>query len=282
MNSFLTPILYDIKKNLFFPLFIGVIFCFISLIFSIFVWILDKKREKSEINEEFIDKKEKKHTENAFKSYWKIVKQLNHFFWLIIFITMIIHGSYSSYDANANNLISDSFNITNLHTGYLLTIVYGIAPFFIPIIGIFIDKFGKRGYLIIASHVLFILTILLMIVLPIFMKNINNIVIIPLIFLGLFYATFSATIVSCVPLYVNLEQVTIAFGIFSSTQSITSSIFPYLFGLISDHSLNEMHGYLYPQIFLISFLLASCILLSILIILDIKKDKKLFKIIRTE
>jgi hypothetical protein len=92
-----------------------------------------------------------------------------------------------------------------------LTPIFIISAVVTPFFGFIIDKIGKIGYFMLTSLILFLCSHILFVVFP---ENIEIIyALIPMIIMGLFYATYAAVFWPCIPLVVDKRLVGTAYGV---------------------------------------------------------------------
>lgn len=143
-----------------------------------------------------------------------------------------------------------------------MTPIFIISAVVTPFFGFIIDKIGKIGYFMLTSLILFLCSHILFVVFP---ENIEIIyALIPMIIMGLFYATYAAVFWPCIPLVVDKRLVGTAYGVVNSIQNIFLTICPLIYGAIKDkHS-----DYIASEYFIIGLILGGIIFSIIINILD--------------
>ncbi len=138
---------------------------------------------------------------------------------------MIIFGCFYGFNACANYLIISLINIDYCYSGLYISLFYLIILLFIPIFTIFINKYNKRRLILIISNISFIISLILL----------NFFILIPFIFMTIFYSSFIGVIFSCVTFFVNVEELSIAFAIIPSCAAFSSFIFPLILAILLIH-----------------------------------------------
>lgn len=239
LNSVLTPYFYSMTQGLFLPLFVGLILCIASFGCGFGVYYMDKNADKVEgvLNE----KKEKINL--------KDIKDFSFCYWMLVVNCMMIYGAFMTFCGNGNDILMKLFGMTSNNAGILLMIFYLSSALTTPLFGIWADKYGKRVSSMNFVTIIFILSLTFLIYIP---KSFNsNIVILPLILIGLFYAIYATMLFPCIALSVKKKTVGTAFGLNNSIENLNLSIAPLIFGLIHDNTTNKREGYFWAVMFLI-------------------------------
>lgn len=136
-----------------------------------------------------------------------------------------------------------------------------ISAIIIPLIGMAIDKYGKRTYLLIIAAFFGIIThILFICVNPIY----------PLILMGISYSLFAAVLWPCVSIILPKEIVGIAFGFAMSLQNLGLVFVPIIIASIFTNT----GSYDMTLLFFI-FILISALVLAFFIHFEDQKNKRL-------
>ena len=138
------------------PLFVGTVISFFSVITTIIQCVIDYNEEN---NEEYI--KVANYDEEKSEGIWIQVSSLSSLFWLSSSIGAILYASFGSF-----KYISPSFltatkfkDITDPVIATQKASIYTTSPYYIsiiltPIVGILLDKYGERGWAILAGGLL--------------------------------------------------------------------------------------------------------------------------------
>ena len=164
-------------------------------------------------------------------------------------------------------------NVTTVeaqHTvGMAMALPFFISSLLVPFLGLFVDKFGKRGHLLIFSAFLGIITYILFIfITPIF----------PLILLGFTYAIFASVFWPAITLVVPKNIVGVALGFATSLQNLGLVIFP----LIIAYIYTNTQSYDFTLLFFLFILIISLGLGVYIDFEDYKHNRILHKVITYE
>lgn len=121
-----------------------------------------------------------------------------------------------------------------------------------------------------ASLLLFLVSHITFMCLP---SDAGALVLVPLIFMGLFYATYAAVFWPCIPLVVDKKVVGTAYGVVNSIQNIFLAICPLIFGIIHDHTKGKDSGYYWTEIFIMMMILIGLFSTLLLNYIDIYRGK---------
>ena len=136
------------------------------------------------------------------------------------------------------NYISSSFFIHSWYggvatdeathrAGEAMALPFLISAFLIPVLGLIIDKNGRRGYVMLVSSILALLTFVLFILIdPIY----------GLILFGISFAIFAAVLWPSITLVVPVKLVGLALGLGTSMQNMSMSTFPLIVAFIFNTS----------------------------------------------
>ena len=240
LNTVLTPFFYSETNGYFVPLFVGLVLCIFSWFCGVAMCYMDKKADKMEgiIYE--------KSGENINLS---VVKKFNFAFWMLVINCAMIYGSFFGFCGNGNDILIKLFGLTANNAGILLMIFYLSSALATPLFGIWADKYGKRASTMLIMIVIFILSLLFLIYIP--SDYSANIVILPMILIGLFYAIWATLFFPSIALVVRKDTVGTAFGLNNSIENLNLSISPLIFGLIHDNT-QRKEGYFWSFMFLIA------------------------------
>jgi MFS family permease len=149
-----------------------------------------------------------------------------------------------------------------------MALPFFISSILIPFIGISVDKFGKRGILLIFSAFLGVLTYILFIV--------SN-PIIPLVLLGFTYSIFASVLWPALTLIVPKNIVGIALGFATSLQNLGLVFFPIIIAFIYTNS----QSYDITLLFFV-FILFLALGLSIFIDIEDRKHNRILHSVHVE
>ena len=189
------------------------------------------------------DESEQIHFKDIFKFDLK--------FWILVITCTLIYGSFFAFNGNANDILHNMYNIPTGIAGVYLLVIYLSASIVTPMFGMVVDKYGRRVLLMILSITLFLVALVVFCIIP---SDCNKIIpLVPLVLIGLFYATYAAIFWPCIPLVVEQNKQGTAFGVVNSIQNINLAVSPLVFGVIKNATKdqpNSKNGYLYAFMFL--------------------------------
>lgn len=262
LNSFLCPRLYQVNKSFTLPLFVGLVLCGYSFVCAFFLTIMDKEADKREgkISHVLIElEQEGKVIEERGK--FEIFNKFGKVYWMLAAIFAIGYGSLLTLTGNANDLLCKVFGISSVEAGSYITLIYIISSICLPIIGIFIDKFGMRVYVLGLALLCFLAVHLLLAFIDI---SIKFIFLLPICICGIGFAFFGGSIWNTVSLLIPSESTGSSYGILVSLMNIIFVLSPILYGNIHDQSLEYRNGYFWSEIFLSLMIFVSlCILIFV-------------------
>lgn len=118
---------------------------------------------------------------------------------------------------------------------------YIIAAVFAPILGLTIDRIGKRAILICLSSVILICAYFSSMLMPECDQCYNEMY--PLVLTGIGYSIYAAAIWGSIPYIVSKHTLGTAFGLATAIQNIGLVISPTIVGQIKDNTRSVDHGY---------------------------------------
>jgi nitrate/nitrite transporter NarK len=202
INSALTPYIFEHQVNsgsshpFFLPTFIGLIACILSWVAGLGMCYMDKESDRREGKLDDIIEKDESEQINL-KDIFKFDIKL----WILVVTCTLIYGSFFAFNGNANDILHNMYNIPTGIAGVYLLVIYLSASIVTPMFGLVVDKYGRRVLLMILSITLFLIALVVFCIIP---SDCNQIIpLIPLILIGLFYATYAAIFWPCIPLVVD-------------------------------------------------------------------------------
>ncbi|EGR30537.1 major facilitator superfamily protein, putative [Ichthyophthirius multifiliis] len=269
LGSFVFPQVYKIyNKQLFFPLILGCFFCIFSFTCGIFLIILDRKADKQEGKLKVVYQEE-----NRLKIQDAIY--LNHQFKLLVISSICNYMCFFPFMQILQDYLQNQYGLRNSQASNYMGIPYIISSILTPLIGLLIDRIGKRSQLLIISSIFLIFAHLFMIIMPQCGQEFDNCVnfsfIFPLILFGIFYSLYGAVFWSCIPLVVPNKILGTAFGITIGFQNGGLVIGPLIVGFIIEQTNYKQSGFFWMEIFFTS-LAFMCLFIHLLIY---SNDKRL-------
>ena len=142
-----------------------------------------------------------------------------------------------------------------------------IAAFASPVLGMAIDKVGKRAFMICLSSVILIVAFASSMMMPECYQCYNEVF--PLVLTGIGYSVYAAAIWGSIPYVVKPNTVGTAFGIATAIQNIGLVIAPTIVGMIKDATREVDHGYFYVNLFFVGINMVGLLLNMWLYAIDI-------------
>lgn len=264
LNSLLTPYFYSLTQQYFVPLFVGLMTCVFSWFCGVIICYMDQKADQAEA----------KNKEKSEPMSLRDLRKFNFSYWMLIINCMMTYGAFICFSSNGNDIFIKIFGISSNKAGLLLMISYLSSSLATPFLGFFADKYGKRVSLMIFSIILYILSLLVVIYLPTHYNT--NMIILPLVLIGLSYAIYCSMIFPCVAMIVPKETIGTAFGLNCSMINVNLSISPLIFGVIHDSTV-EKNGYFFAIVFVICLALFGLFSLVPVYLIDYFRKGKLEK-----
>jgi len=123
------------------------------------------------------------------------------------------------------------FGFETTTAGYLYSIPYFMSAALSPILGIIIDKIGKRAIFITSSSVLVAISCFIAALCP-YTSEPNYTCLLPLILVGFGYSIYASALWSSIPYIVPARTIGSAFGLATSIQAIGLVISPAISGIL--------------------------------------------------
>jgi MFS family permease len=183
------------------------------------------------------------------KFRWSDIKTFNKSFWAICVSCVLVYMAIFPFIQVASDMLQKRFGFTETEAGGLFGIPYTISAATSPFLGIMIDRFGRRGLLIIMS------TVILLIAHSINMfftncekgehcyKEIG-----PLVLVGIGYSLYAAALWGSIPYVVQPRTVGTAFGFCTAIQNAGMAVAPSIVGAIIDATKDDgTNGYFWAS-----------------------------------
>ncbi|XP_078362770.1 lysosomal dipeptide transporter MFSD1-like [Oculina patagonica] len=252
LNFFLTESFHE-KYGLQWTLWGGAILCGFGVLCAVIASSLDVigLKQLNKTTEMEIESKKMRITD---------IKYFSASFWLLAFCLMFFYIGVFPFISDASKFIyvnyNETFHFTKKESSYIAGSVYMVSMIFGPTMGLFVDKFGRRGILIFLCAILTI---------PVygflaFAPNVHPLV--PTIWLGFTYSIAAASLWPSFPLIVEQATVGTALGLTTSIQMIGMGIANIIVGKMLD--LIKSNKWKYVMIFLLANTLA-CVTFAILV-----------------
>jgi len=275
LDSIISPRVYEWTHVLAYPFLIGVIICILAFFTVLAICFIDRKADIQEMNLEMWGETETEtettSTQEKPKQTFKDILTLPTLYFLLIINVLLISPPLFVFNGNLADLIVKRFSVPLVQAGELVPILYYISFFMTPLTGYFVDKRGQRLNVMAVVMTIFLISHLYICFLDDAENHIPKYdVVIGLIGIGIFYATYSAVLWPSLSLVVPKQLTGLAFGFGHSIQSIAGAVFPLVFGLIHDKTKEYKHGYFWMEIVAVGCVVLALFVLAIIALNDSK------------
>ena len=205
-----------------FALLIGFFICVFSLGMAFLLVIIDSwAAKKDDIKLEITEDEKFKISD---------LKKFNGLpFWLVTISCSLIYAVIFPYVQYSADMLEDRFGYGN-SSGTFYAVPYIISGILSPILGITIDKKGKRALFIMFSSVFILLACISTTLISPSTEEVgaNYAMLIPLTLLGIGYSIYAAALWGCIPYTVPPRLIGTAYGITTAVQNIGLTISPFI------------------------------------------------------
>jgi MFS family permease len=203
----------------------GAVVMLITFLFFLVYIGMDRKREMVSEGEE-----EKFVIRDIFK--------FGPAFWFISALCVTFYSAMFPFLAHAPRLLQMKFEMTAARGGFYVSVATMATMLCTPLFGLFVDKKGKRGIVMILGSLLLFPAHLLL-----GLTGVHPIV--PFILMGISFSLVPAALWPAVPILVRENYLGSAYGIIGWIQNIGLAAFPWLAGRLVDYAGGD---YTYMQI----------------------------------
>lgn len=202
-------------------LWVAVVIMFVSFVLFFVYSGLDKAKERF-----FVRKVEGAEEEKfVFRDMFKFHPS----FWYVSLLCMTFYSAIFPFTAFSTVFLQTKFGVSAVLGGTLTSLVITASMIFTPLLGLVVDKFGRRGTMMIIGSLMLVpahLTLGLTRMYPA----------IPMIVLGMSFSLVPAAMWPAIPLMVEEKRLGTAFGLMTLIQNIGLTVFPWIAGKITDIS----------------------------------------------
>ena len=262
LNENSEPKIVESTGSVVFGLFVGFIACLLSFLSVFFLIAIDKKRDmlnRTTINAPSDDEK--------FK--WSNFKLFGSLYWIMLLNWVGNGSSVFCFSYIASGYLQDRFGYDSVTAGSVLSIASIISIIFCPIIGIIVDKIGKRGLFLIASSVL----VIIFHVLLLFTSDSDR-PFLPILYftlLGIGYSIHLAVFWAAFTYIINPKIIGTALGGVYASGNIALVIFPIVTGVIQENTQRD-HGYYWVSVFLLVLAIIGLIAALFIYVYDLQHN----------
>ena len=238
----------------------GFYFSIFSLINVIIMYILDYYKTKALSNNEIVlNNNIENDNENNNNNMFTLLKKLNLMFWVISLLILLNYGCLMPFNYMAVGFYTKSHNLSKNLAGILMGMPFIMGAFFVPILGVFVDKYGYRSELVFSSGFFVLFSFILFnFIKPYF----------PISLLGFGYSIFACVLWPAISIPLKDKNLAgFGYGVASGLQNISMSINPMIIAQI----LVKYKSYFYCLIFLIIMTCISIVLSGYLYLININK-----------
>ncbi|KAI8987544.1 major facilitator superfamily domain-containing protein, partial [Mycotypha africana] len=157
---------------------------------------------------------------------WTKLMYLPHSYWLIAAMEFLLGGAWGCF------LHINRFGYDNSTAAAVASVAQFLPIFIMPFLGFFVDKYGKRTWMMTGSGLTFLLSLLLL-------EYTHLHPLLGLVSFSVSLALGPVALVSSVPLILPLSLVGTGMGLIKSCTNIGASLFDIITGLLQDHDPNK-------------------------------------------
>jgi MFS family permease len=182
---------------------------------------IDKSKEK-------YFKKEQEEGE-AEKFSWQDIYKFRPSYWFVCLLCMTFYSAIFPFTAFSTVLLQTKFGFSAVLGGRYTSMIFTASMIFTPLLGLLVDKIGKRGIMMIFGSLLLV---------PAHsMLGLTHVhPVIPMIMIGISFSLVPAALWPVIPIMIEERRLGTAFGMMTCIQNIGLTIFPFLAGKIRDLS----------------------------------------------
>ncbi|KAI8082845.1 major facilitator superfamily domain-containing protein [Halteromyces radiatus] len=191
--------------------------------------------------------------------HWSKLLYLPHGYWIVVLIEFLLGGSWGTFLHINSELVKFRFGYDNADAAAIASVAQVLPIFFMPLLGVFVDRYGKRTLLMIGSGLTFTLAMYLL-------DYTQWHPLMGMLSFSLSLALGPVGLVSSVPVLLPLSFVGTGMGLIKCSTNIGASLFDILTGWIQDQDTNK--GYSGVVIFFLAVGILSTLAGLVLWILD--------------
>jgi MFS family permease len=201
------------------PLFISVAFSTLCVVGALIYWVLEVRAE----NRYHMGEAE---TESfSFKDIFKFSKS----YWFIVGLCATFYGAIFPFQTFAIKFFQHAHSATREFGGFLSSLLVLFAMIATPLVGLFVDRFGKRTIFMIAGSIL---------LLPVYLMMAYTTIplIVPMIMMGVSFSVIPAIMWPSVSYVVSENRLGSAYGLMTMLQNIGLTSLNFTIGFANDMS----------------------------------------------
>jgi len=173
-------------------------------------------------------KREKKEGE-AEKFSFQDIYRFRPSYWFVCLLCMTFYSAIFPFTAFSTVLLQTKFGFSAVLGGRYTSMIFTASMIFTPLLGLLVDKIGKRGIMLIFGSLLLIPAHSIL-----GLTYIHPVI--PMIMIGVSFSLVPAALWPIIPIMVEERRLGTAFGMMTCIQNIGLTIFPFLAGKVRDLS----------------------------------------------
>jgi nitrate/nitrite transporter NarK len=203
---------------------VSAVIMFVSFTLFLVYSGIDKAKEK-------YFKREEKEGE-AEKFVFQDIYKFKPSFWFVSLLCMTFYSAIFPFTAFSTIFLQAKFGFSAVLGGFYTSLVVFASMIFTPLLGLLVDKIGKRGIMMIFGSLLLVPAHSIL-----GLTYIHPVI--PMIMIGISFSLVPAALWPVIPIMVEERRLGTAFGLMTCIQNIGLTVFPFLAGKIRDLSGGE-------------------------------------------
>jgi len=192
------------------------------------------------------------------------IKKLGSAFWLIALLCVTFYSAVFPFTSHATRFLQMKFGLSAAKGGQYTSYIMTASMIFTPLLGLVVDKFGRRGKIMIFGSLLIVPAHLIL-----GLTQVHPAV--GFILLGCAFSLVPAALWPAVPILVREKFLGTAYGIIGWVQNIGLTVFPALAGMVVDQQgENVVQGYTNMEWMFASLSIAGLVFAIALLVVDRK------------
>ena len=163
---------------------------------------------------------------------WKSFKKLEPRFWIVCILIMLIWVSKGNFNRVLKNLIHQEYKFDTTDAIYISSLFYIVPVILSPIVGLYIDRYGRQITLITISWIVY--SIAFAMVLVPFGEDKKYIWVLIIVLFGFSYSLYNVWLWTCITLVVRSNVIGTGFGIFIAARNVGVAFSPLLLEFLVD------------------------------------------------
>eukprot|EP01083_Nonionella_stella_P144418 450868_1 len=263
------------EKTVIWAVLCNLMFLLLSLIAIIIVVIVHKKKQKQRTKHLLLNIKQSRLLKKTFSdSFIKVGKDMGVIpvsLWLLIFIAGVGFVPFVCFTVIGSDLFQNTYGYDEGFSDRLMVLPCFVAVIFSPLVGIFLDKFGKLTDILAMSSILYMVFHLYVI----YGVGEEVVMVIMLCVLGIAFPMYAASMWSAVALIADPSVIGTAYALCYMSYALWNALAQYVAGRLTIE-INGVADYYYVEVFFVFIALLMFICAVILLVYDRKTTKTLY------